>query len=45
MLIRPPADIIRRIPPDLPPGVPAWSVNGTATPAAGGPGQKDPDDQ
>ncbi|RLB59484.1 MAG: hypothetical protein DRI34_01700 [Deltaproteobacteria bacterium] len=45
MLIRPPADIIRRIPPDLPPGVPAWSVNGTATPAAGVPGQRDPDDQ
>ncbi|RME21130.1 MAG: hypothetical protein D6806_15225 [Deltaproteobacteria bacterium] len=30
VLIRPPSDILRRIPPDLPPGVPAWSVNGTA---------------
>lgn len=31
VLIRPPHDILRRIPPDLPPGIPAWSVNGTAT--------------
>ncbi len=31
MLIRPPGDILRRVPEDIPPGVPVWSVDGTAT--------------
>jgi len=30
VLIRPPGDILRKIPPDLPPGVPTWSVDGRA---------------
>jgi acetyltransferase-like isoleucine patch superfamily enzyme len=33
VLIRPPGDILRRIPEDLPPGVPAWSRDGTAVTA------------
>jgi acetyltransferase-like isoleucine patch superfamily enzyme len=30
VLIRPPSEILRKIPPDLPPGVPAWVRDGTA---------------
>ncbi len=34
VLIRPPGDILRKIPPDHPPGVPTWSIDGRATTAA-----------
>lgn len=34
VLIRPPGDILRKIPPDLPPGEPAWAEDGRAVTAA-----------
>jgi len=33
VLIRPPGDILRKIPPDLPPGEPAWAEDGRAVTA------------
>jgi carbonic anhydrase/acetyltransferase-like protein (isoleucine patch superfamily) len=33
MLVRPPGEILRKIPPDLPPGVLAWAENGVAVPS------------